>query len=70
MGAFTNKIDFEVVIMVNHGNPNGDPLNGNRPREDLDRKIRRDFGCMSEKKNQKSSAGYGRENFYTKRRTL
>ena len=36
MGAFTNKIDFEVVIMVNHGNPNGDPLNGNRPREDFD----------------------------------
>ena len=33
MGVFTNKIDFEVVIMVNHGNPNGDPLNGNRPRE-------------------------------------
>ena len=36
MGVFTNKIDFEVVIMVNHGNPNGDPLNGNRPREDFD----------------------------------
>ena len=36
MGAFTNKIDFEVVITVNHANPNGDPLNGNRPREDFD----------------------------------
>ena len=69
MGAFTNKIDFEVVIMVNHGNPNGDPLNGNRPREDFDG-FGENFGCMSEKKNQKSSAGYGRENFCTKRRTL
>ena len=36
MGAFTNKSDFEVVITVNHANPNGDPLNGNRPREDFD----------------------------------
>ena len=68
MGVFTNKIDFEVVIMVNHGNPNGDPLNGNRPREDFD-----GFGEISdvcEKKNQKSSAGFGRENFCAKRRPL
>ena len=36
MGAFTNKIDFEVLVMVNHANPNGDPLNGNMPREDQD----------------------------------
>lgn len=31
-----NKIDFFVVLSVNHANPNGDPLNGNRPREDYD----------------------------------
>ena len=36
MGTFTNKIDFAVLVMVNHANPNGDPLNGNRPREDYD----------------------------------
>ena len=36
MGKFTNKIDFSVLVMVNHANPNGDPLNGNRPREDYD----------------------------------
>lgn len=36
MGEFTNKIDFAVLVMVNHANPNGDPLNGNRPREDYD----------------------------------
>ncbi len=36
MGEFTNKIDFEVLVMVNNANPNGDPLNGNRPRETYD----------------------------------
>ena len=35
--ALTNKIDFAVVIGVNHANPNGDPLNGNRPRQTSDR---------------------------------
>lgn len=29
-----NKIDFAVVLRVKHANPNGDPLNGNRPRVD------------------------------------
>ena len=28
-----NKIDFAVVFSVTKANPNGDPLNGNRPRE-------------------------------------
>lgn len=32
-----NKIDFAVVIGVDHANPNGDPLNGNRPRQTADR---------------------------------
>ncbi len=27
-----NKIDFMVIVKVNKANPNGDPLNGNRPR--------------------------------------
>lgn len=31
-----NKIDFAVLFTVNHANPNGDPLNGNRPRENYD----------------------------------
>lgn len=31
------KIDFAVVIGVNHANPNGDPLNGNRPRQTAER---------------------------------
>lgn len=36
MSKFTNKIDFAVLVMVNNANPNGDPLNGNRPRESYD----------------------------------
>ncbi len=30
-----NKIDFIAIISVKNANPNGDPLNGNRPREDI-----------------------------------
>lgn len=32
----TNKIDFAVVFTVKKANPNGDPLNGNRPRVDYE----------------------------------
>jgi CRISPR-associated protein Csd2 len=31
-----NKIDFAVIFSVNGANPNGDPLNGNRPRVNYD----------------------------------
>ena len=34
MSTLQNKIDFAVVLRVKHANPNGDPLNGNRPRTD------------------------------------
>lgn len=30
--SLKNKIDFAVVFKVTNANPNGDPLNGNRPR--------------------------------------
>ena len=36
MTTLTNKIDFAVIISVNNANPNGDPLNGNRPRYNYD----------------------------------
>lgn len=60
MGEFTNKIDFAVLVMVNNANPNGDPLNGNRPRENsegygeisdvcIKRKIRNRLQDMGEK---------------------
>jgi len=32
METLSNKIDFAAIICVKHANPNGDPLNGNRPR--------------------------------------
>ncbi len=32
METLKNKIDFAVIVCVNNANPNGDPLNGNRPR--------------------------------------
>ena len=31
-----NKIDFAVIISVRRANPNGDPLNANRPRQTYD----------------------------------
>lgn len=60
MSKFTSKIDFEVLVMVKNANPNGDPLNGNRPRETYDgygeisdvcikRKIRNRLQDMGEK---------------------
>jgi len=30
--SITKKIDFAVIFTVKNANPNGDPLNGNRPR--------------------------------------
>lgn len=36
MTTLQNKIDFAVVLRVKRANPNGDPLNGNRPRTDYD----------------------------------
>ena len=59
MKILNRKIDFAVVFSVRNANPNGDPLNGNRPRLTYDgfgevsdvclkRKIRnrlQDFGC-------------------------
>ena len=32
MGTLKNKIDFVALVSVTMANPNGDPLNGNRPR--------------------------------------
>jgi CRISPR-associated protein Csd2 len=34
--SLTNKIDFALVFSVKKANPNGDPLNGNRPRTDYE----------------------------------
>ncbi|MDY0137763.1 MAG: type I-C CRISPR-associated protein Cas7/Csd2 [Thiomicrospira sp.] len=34
--SLQNKIDFAVIFSVKNANPNGDPLNGNRPRTDYE----------------------------------
>lgn len=60
MSILQNKIDFSVLITVKNANPNGDPLNGNRPRETYEglgeisdvcikRKIRNRLQDMGEK---------------------
>ncbi len=36
MSTLSRKIDFAVIISVTNANPNGDPLNGNRPRENYE----------------------------------
>lgn len=60
MNALNTKIDFAVIFTAENANPNGDPLNGNRPRESFDgfgeisdvcikRKIRNRLQDMGEK---------------------
>lgn len=60
MSILGNKIDFALIISATNANPNGDPLNGNRPRENFDghgeisdvcikRKIRNRLQDMGEK---------------------
>jgi len=34
--SLKNKVDFAVIFSVKNANPNGDPLNGNRPRTDYE----------------------------------
>ena len=36
MAVLERKIDFAAVLVVKNANPNGDPLNGNRPRVTYD----------------------------------
>lgn len=43
MAELKNKIDFALVFTATKANPNGDPLDGNRPRTDID-----GFGEMSD----------------------
>ena len=60
MGVLQNKIDFSMLFTAKNANPNGDPLSGNRPRENYDgfgeisdvcikRKIRNRLQDMGEK---------------------
>lgn len=73
MGILENKIDFAVLVSVNNANPNGDPLDGNRPRTTytgqgeisdvcIKRKIRNRLQDMGEKifvqSNERADDGY------------
>lgn len=60
MEALQHKIDFSLIVTATNANPNGDPLNGNRPRENFEgfgeisdvcikRKIRNRLQDMGEK---------------------
>jgi len=60
MSTLQNKIDFVALVSVTMANPNGDPLNGNRPRTNYEgigeisdvcikRKIRNRFQDMGER---------------------
>ena len=49
MSTLQNKIDFAVVFSVNKANPNGDPLDGNRPRINYDGYGEVSDGCLKRK---------------------
>jgi len=60
MSKLKGKIDFAVIVSATDANPNGDPLNGNRPRETYEgygeisdvcikRKVRNRFQDLGEK---------------------
>ena len=36
MSELRGKIDFLLLVTAKDANPNGDPLNGNRPRENFE----------------------------------
>ncbi len=36
MAKLSKKIDFAIIMKIKNANPNGDPLNGNRPRTDYE----------------------------------
>ncbi len=49
MAVLSNKIDFALVIGVNNANPNGDPIDGNRPRTTFDGKGEITDVCLKRK---------------------
>ena len=74
MSELKGKIDFLLLITASDANPNGDPLNGNRPRENFDgygeisdvcvkRKIRNRWQDMGQKifvqSDDRKDDGYG-----------
>lgn len=59
MAALTHKIDFALVFTVRNANPNGDPLDGNRPRTTYDGLGEVSDVCLKRKiRNRWLDAGY------------
>ena len=62
MGALKHKIDFVAVVTVEMANPNGDPLNGNRPRTDYEGLGEISDVCIKRKiRNRMQDMGGGKE---------
>ena len=49
MESIRNKIDFAAIVCVDGANPNGDPLNGNRPRTTIDGRGEMSDVCIKRK---------------------
>lgn len=49
METLNHKIDFAVILSVQNANPNGDPLNGNRPRQNYEGKGEISDVCLKRK---------------------
>jgi CRISPR-associated protein Csd2 len=59
MEYLQNKVDFAVIFSVKNANPNGDPLNGNRPRQNLDGTGELSDVCLKRKiRDRLQDAGY------------
>ena len=59
MSVLSNKIDFAIVFQVEKANPNGDPLNGNRPRQNYDGRGEVSDVCLKRKiRNRMQDMGY------------
>ena len=59
MSVLDHKIDFAAIISVTKANPNGDPLNGNRPRQNYDGKGEMSDVCIKRKiRNRLQDMGY------------
>ncbi len=59
MSTLNHKIDFALIFIVRNANPNGDPLDGNRPRTTYDGTGEVSDVCLKRKiRNRLMDAGY------------
>jgi CRISPR-associated protein Csd2 len=58
MSTLSKKIDFAIIMSVKNANPNGDPLNGNRPRTDYEGLGEISDVCLKRKIRDRMMEGY------------